>query len=58
MHCNLHVLVFFPAMLTIKSEMAMPKKAQSHVTSVDSKIQNTDGMEELENVLLLVRIYF
>ena len=30
----------------------MPKKPQSHVTYVDSKIQNTDGMEELVNVLL------
>ena len=35
----------------------MPKKAQNHVSKVDSKIQNTDGMEELENVLVLI-IFF
>ena len=32
----------------------MPKKSAK---SLDSKIQNTDGMEVLENVQLLVRVY-
>ena len=53
---NYICIVIYMYLNTSLPDMMMPKKTLSHVTQVDSKIQNTYGMEKLKNVQLYLRL--